>query len=265
MKYGYISPSSENSLQDEQDYITEGLINLQKDAGLKETGVMDSATTYLIQTPRCGVFKHFRSRQKRFTTKWRWNTIKNRLNETMLTWYLDLSNFDDIQSNNLTKRMIKTIMTTVTYKWSKIPLIRFKQVYDKDSSNITIKFLKGNHSDGYDFDGPGKVLAHAFYPGGGIGGDIHFDLDETWTLWGEETGNSLFTVALHEMGHSLGLGHSSEQESIMYAWYRPKNINLTEDDIQGINSLYSARPTTTTTTRPTTRPTTTTTTRPTTT
>ena len=26
----------------------------------------------------------------------------------------------------------------------------------------------------------GKVLAHAFYPSTGIGGDVHFDLDEVW-------------------------------------------------------------------------------------
>lgn len=33
------------------------------------------------------------------------------------------------------------------------------------------------------------MLAHAFFPGSGRGGDAHFDEDEEWLLNGKETVN----------------------------------------------------------------------------
>ena len=73
----------------------------------------------------------------------------------------------------------------------------------------------------------------------GLSGDAHFDDDERFTT-GTSDGINLDWVAVHEFGHSMGLEHSNVRESIMYPWYKGyfPNIELTYDDIQGIQALY---------------------------
>ena len=73
----------------------------------------------------------------------------------------------------------------------------------------------------------------------GLSGDAHFDDGERFTI-GVKDGINLDWVAVHEFGHSLGLEHSNVRESIMYPWYKgyKANIELTYDDIQGIQALY---------------------------
>ena len=63
--------------------------------------------------------------------------------------------------------------------WSRVSSLTFSET--TRVSDIEIKFAARYHGDRYPFDGPGKTLAHAFFPNSGIGGDAHFDEDETWT------------------------------------------------------------------------------------
>ena len=105
---------------------------------------------------------------------------------------------------------------------------------------IDILFASGAHGDSYPFDGPGGTLAHTFYPAPPnsepIAGDMHFDADEAW-----HSGASvdLYSVAMHEAGHALGLGHSDRPGAVMYPYYK-LSTGLTDDDIAGIRALYGS-------------------------
>lgn len=100
----------------------------------------------------------------------------------------------------------------------------------------------------YPFDGDGGILAHAFFPyeESDLGGDIHFDNDEKWIDKMDSkdyNGIDFFTVALHELGHSLGLSHTPVFSAVMFPYYNGYDDSpqpqLTYDDILGMYDLYS--------------------------
>ncbi len=71
-----------------------------------------------------------------------------------------------------------------------------------------------------------------------IAGDIFFNTAQPWAI------GSTFdieTVALHEIGHALGMGHSAIENAVMYAEYNGIKNSLNSDDIAGIQSIYGVR------------------------
>ena len=143
----------------------------------------------------------------------------------------------------LTEDSINQQIDSAFKVWKKHSALKFKKKKPDEDSDIRISFCPKEHGDGFPFDGAGGTLAHGFYPGSGIGGDLHFDADESWTDKETPPYHNLFVVAVHEIGHCLGLTHSQDRKSIMYPSYihefskDTQNI-LSNEDIERIQNAY---------------------------
>jgi len=77
-----------------------------------------------------------------------------------------------------------------------------------------------------------------------IAGDIFFNDNFLWEF-GNGLGPAAFDfelLAVHEIGHALGLGHSTTANAVMRPFFSASDVfvGFHPDDVAGINSLYAA-------------------------
>jgi predicted Zn-dependent protease len=107
-----------------------------------------------------------------------------------------------------------------------------------DKANIIINFaIDGDDDLPEPFGAPG-VLAYAYFPVNNFS-SMWFDDSENWGEMHTSTRIYLKKVVVHELGHSLGLGHTQAKDDVMRAYYEPDNyIRISQDSIDGLASLY---------------------------
>lgn len=173
------------------------------------------------------------------------STQGNSWNNRFITYFFQ-NTTNDIVPQETAREQVRIAFRT----WQQQTRLYFIEVCTAAQADIVILWGEGNHGDNtpFDFGGTaqGNVLAHAFFPppnNGALAGDMHFDDFEQWTEINQALGLSPFdlqTVALHEIGHSLGLNHTSVSGSIMEPVYNGSRRNLGADDIAGIRSIYGS-------------------------
>ncbi|XP_069105434.1 matrix metalloproteinase-24-like [Argopecten irradians] len=229
MKYGYLSNDGTHSGSlRSQEVVSNGIAQFQRMAGLPITGVVDSETIRMMKMPRCGNSDEMgfsdRARKKRYAlhgSKWSKYDITYTISE-----YSKKISKTDVDSEIRRAFDAWQSVTPLTFIWKKSGAV-----------DIDIKFARSWHGDNNPFDGKGQTLAHAFFPQ--YGGDAHFDEDEPWTI-NVSDGVNFFQVAVHEIGHSLGLAHSDVYSALMAPFYKgyQKNFRLGTDDVEAVQALY---------------------------
>jgi Ca2+-binding RTX toxin-like protein len=113
--------------------------------------------------------------------------------------------------------------------WDALTGINFVEVADSTSSQIRVG------QNGIDGSGGKIALATCWTNGGGsiIQATIEFDSDAF------NDPNVFYLAGLHELGHVIGLGHSSSSADLMFPIISGQR-GLSVDDIRGARTLYNS-------------------------
>lgn len=117
--------------------------------------------------------------------------------------------------------------------WNATGCVRMTEADAQSHAVVAFGWRRGHHGACEPF-GPTGAVAHA----GPVDerSHVHFDASRAWTADGDSA-SSVFAVALHELGHVLGLGHVEAVRSVMHSGaQRPTTIG--EEDLAGLRSLY---------------------------
>lgn len=120
-------------------------------------------------------------------------------------------------------------------EWSKYVQITFRPGACYGDRTLTFSFVPDDHGDKTAFRG--RDMAHAFWPAPlseePMAGDIHFRASEDWSPL------DIYLVALHEVGHALGIWDVRGGVMDEVSWWR--HLTLQTSDIEAARRHYARR------------------------
>jgi hypothetical protein len=118
---------------------------------------------------------------------------------------------------------------TALATWESTRCVRFRAATSGEQPDVVFSWRRGPHDDCTALGDP--CIAHAGPVGPGT--YVHFDADQDWSRW-----TALRQAAIHEVGHVLGLDHTSDPESVMNPDPAIRRAWLGRTDHAGIRALY---------------------------
>ncbi|KAF5442096.1 hypothetical protein F2P56_027633 [Juglans regia] len=246
--FGYYHKTKINTDANDDDFdelLESAVKTYQQNYHLKATGTLDAETVSKMMMPRCGVADIINGtnsmqsgKKKHHHRKGSFHTVSHYsfMSPSAPKWPSSKYHLTyGFLPGTPTEAMSPVAQAFRT--WAGNTHFTFSQAQALSNADITIGFGRRDHGDRFPFDGTGGTLAHAFAP---TNGRFHYDADEPWSVGATPGAYDLETVALHEIGHLLGLGHSSVQGAIMEpSISQGVTKGLHADDIAGIKALYN--------------------------
>jgi len=209
--------------------MTEAAIkNMQKKAGLKEDGVAGPLTKRALLSS--GLHKDDLQVGEK---------LKADPGSTV-TWSLAS---DNVPVQLTLDKLVEELQSAFD-QWGEAANLKFKQAESSAKGDIAIDFSNclGEGED-TTYDGPGGALANA------TPSSITFDSNERWELqccphphrkfmdW-DEMFFYFLPVAIHEIGHVLGLCHSTEPTDVMSPYYIRDRVKLSAGDVARVKEIW---------------------------
>lgn len=120
--------------------------------------------------------------------------------------------------------------------WNATGVVGLVRASEPGAADVILGWRRGRHGSCEPFGN-----THAFAHSGPVATPtfVHFDAAREWN-GASGKGLSLEAIALHELGHVLGLGHSEDPEAVMSSAPREgtRGKALAPADLAGIHSLY---------------------------